>query len=729
MKTNRLLAAAFLSLGLVMACRWLLGARLATAAPVTVFEVTKLADTNDGLCNTDCSLREAIRAANANPGADVISLTVVGTYTLSITGTNESAAATGDLDISEDLTILGQGTSATIIDAEGIDRVFHLSAAGTVVISGVTIMGGRPPAGGGGGITINDSDLSLFNVAVISNSGYLYGGAGGGIRIQGTDAAFTMDESSILARNRAYGGGGLAVVDGARVTLSAGQIVSNTGDPHGGGVSVSAATFTQTGSCTIAHNTASYGGGLYIHQGQVALDGGQIVSNTATSYGGGVYVQNTNAILTQSDDSIIAGNTAVRGGGVHINYGQAALGGGQIHDNTAAWGGGLCIQGSGSATLSGGEILSNTAYEYGGGVMLLASDAIFTQTGGLIAHNGVTGTGIWDGGGGAYIANGRASLNGGQILHNQALRGGGLHVSYSSVVLDGVLIADNVADEGAGTYIYTGTLTLHSGQIAHNNANGYGGGMYARGGFILADGGQIIDNGAEEGGGVYVVGGSWPGVVIEGVRFISNTATNGGGGIHVASNIVTVQRAQIIGNFAAHGGGVYHAGGSLALINTTVSSNTATLGGGIYDASGSASPMVLTHTTVASNTTAGDYGIHIVAGSAIQAKNSVIAYNSPANCGGAGDVTSNDHNLDDDGTCALGQANDKSGFDPQLAPLALDRDTLVHAIAPGSPAHDAGECLAGITTDQRGLPRLAPCDMGAYEYGLQAYLPLVLRSY
>ena len=37
------------------------------------YTVTKTADTNDGTCDADCSLREAIAAANANTGADRVS--------------------------------------------------------------------------------------------------------------------------------------------------------------------------------------------------------------------------------------------------------------------------------------------------------------------------------------------------------------------------------------------------------------------------------------------------------------------------------------------------------------------------------------------------------------------------------------------------------------------------------------------------------------------------------
>jgi CSLREA domain-containing protein len=42
----------------------------ASAAYAASFTVTKTADTNDRVCDRDCSLREAISAANAAPGAD-----------------------------------------------------------------------------------------------------------------------------------------------------------------------------------------------------------------------------------------------------------------------------------------------------------------------------------------------------------------------------------------------------------------------------------------------------------------------------------------------------------------------------------------------------------------------------------------------------------------------------------------------------------------------------------
>ena len=45
------------------------------AAHAATFTVTKTADTNDGTCDADCSLREAIVAANAAAGPDTITFT------------------------------------------------------------------------------------------------------------------------------------------------------------------------------------------------------------------------------------------------------------------------------------------------------------------------------------------------------------------------------------------------------------------------------------------------------------------------------------------------------------------------------------------------------------------------------------------------------------------------------------------------------------------------------
>lgn len=57
---------------------------LAAVRPLeaATFFVTKTADTNDGTCNADCSLREALVAANATAAMDTINFSIAGTFSI-----------------------------------------------------------------------------------------------------------------------------------------------------------------------------------------------------------------------------------------------------------------------------------------------------------------------------------------------------------------------------------------------------------------------------------------------------------------------------------------------------------------------------------------------------------------------------------------------------------------------------------------------------------------------
>jgi CSLREA domain-containing protein len=123
------------------------------------YSATITVNTIDDELNSDgdCSLREAVQAANtdtavdgcaAGSGADTIDVPA-GTHTLSISGAGEDANATGDLDITDDLTITGVGTTSTVIDGAGIDRVFSTLSGATVEMTGVTVRNGTMAEGGG----------------------------------------------------------------------------------------------------------------------------------------------------------------------------------------------------------------------------------------------------------------------------------------------------------------------------------------------------------------------------------------------------------------------------------------------------------------------------------------------------------------------------------------------------------------------------------------------------
>lgn len=118
---------------------------------LAVFTVNSALDTidanpGDGLAQDaagNTTLRAALMEANASPSADTINLPT-GTYNLTLTGFGEDGAATGDLDITEDLTIAGADAATTTIDATALlDRIFDLREEATVAISGLTLTGGK----------------------------------------------------------------------------------------------------------------------------------------------------------------------------------------------------------------------------------------------------------------------------------------------------------------------------------------------------------------------------------------------------------------------------------------------------------------------------------------------------------------------------------------------------------------------------------------------------------
>ena len=119
----------------------------ANAVSGATFTVTKTADTADGVCDGDCSLREAVIAANATAGPDSVNIPA-GIYQVSIPGTAEDGAATGDIDINDDVTITGAGAANTVVqavggqDGYGTDRIFQIRF-GSSSVSGLTLTKGH----------------------------------------------------------------------------------------------------------------------------------------------------------------------------------------------------------------------------------------------------------------------------------------------------------------------------------------------------------------------------------------------------------------------------------------------------------------------------------------------------------------------------------------------------------------------------------------------------------
>ncbi len=129
-----------------------------------------------------------------------------GTYTLTIDDVinGENASASGDLDITDALTIKGKGAQDTRIDGNKLHRVFDIrvGTATEVHIEGVTITGGDTFYSGSGIRIEHSGALTIANSIITAN---VAGGGGGGVfKTAGT---LRIIGSSITANTAAEGGG------------------------------------------------------------------------------------------------------------------------------------------------------------------------------------------------------------------------------------------------------------------------------------------------------------------------------------------------------------------------------------------------------------------------------------------------------------------------------------------------------------------------------------------
>jgi uncharacterized repeat protein (TIGR01451 family) len=268
------------------------------SADAATFDVDSTPDvTHVGGCTAapdDCSIRDAVVAANASADtANTINLPA-GTYPITAGQLEINPAA------ATDTTISGAGARDTILDAGGLSRVFAVEDSATA-ISGVTITGGlaadtgpSPQPGDGGGIVvvgnaIASPSLTLTDSTVTNNSAAFNGGgiAAPSFHVgPGTGTSAVSIVRSTISNNHLTGGTVPTAAIGAGIgtygnlTITNTTITGNTTDSSaavnmGGGVgagidptNTGPSTVTITNS-TIAGNgvtglPASMGGGLAI---------------------------------------------------------------------------------------------------------------------------------------------------------------------------------------------------------------------------------------------------------------------------------------------------------------------------------------------------------------------------------------------------------------------------------------------------------------------------------
>lgn len=409
-----------LALGLLMWPRPLLTAHAATLV------VTSAGDGGPG------SLRAAI--AQAAPGDTITFAPGLGPITLT----------SGELVITQSLTIEGPVTGTQVLSGGGTSRILHIALAPgatvspTVTLDHLTITDGHAPDatpastnGSDGGGILNEGVLTLSNSAVMGNT------AGAGAS-GGTEGAFGGNGGA---------GGGLA--NNGTVTITASSITDNTSGAGADGV--------------VAGGFGGDGGGL-LNRGVAAITASTVASNT-TGSGGSV-----------SDAETGFAGGGGNGGGIANLQGTLVLSTSTLADNATGVGGNappcaFCGPGSPEVGLGGNGAGLYTGYS-------LSDAGSVTITGSTISGN----------------ANGHGGSGGGGFDNSTFFsEGGGIMNDYESGLLTvtNSTIANNVASQGAG-FFATGGSHITFSTIANNMAMGSA--STAGGIFIsrASDGGPVL---------------------------------------------------------------------------------------------------------------------------------------------------------------------------------------------------------------------------------------------
>jgi hypothetical protein len=322
---------------------------------------------------------------------------------------------------------------------------------------------------------------------------------------------------------------------------------------------------------------------------------------------------------------------------------------------------------------------------------------------------------------------------------------GGIYIGYSSdVELSNSSILSSTTWEGGypglGILNY-GTLTLVNSSIVSSTTQS-----------VLSSGGGIENLGTAD---IYSATirdnrSSWgcPGIDNVGVMnvFTATIQNNHGGLIKSIgggicnSGTFYLAGSSVLNNMALIGGGIGNIG-IMNILNTTISGNEVNAhGSGILNFAGwsmsgisTTGIMTITYSLIVSNTSAftpseginnSDY-FHYGVTPTLSIKNSIVAFNANANCGGT--ITSLGHNIEDGNSCALNNVGDLINTNPRLGQLNyFGGPTLTYSLEPNSPAIDAGDNIGCPSIDQRGVhrPQGAACDIGAFEMP-RLFLPII----
>lgn len=433
----------WLSLAAVLGWGILAGTHPASAdTAFTVNTASDAVDTNpgDSLCLTaagKCSLRAAVQEANANPDVTVITLKEKA-YKISIIGASEDAAAAGDFDISTPITVQGVTSATSIIDANFIDRVFHLHTGGALTLTNLTVRNGFAE-GQGGAVAAEVAGTSL-------------------------DFAYV----DFRGNTSQAAGGAVSVVNGAALFAQYATFVDNL-SPQGGALYFYDSADSEIDESFFDDNSAEYGGAMTSYLSTLSIEDSHFEDNRAECYNSAPCDP-----LLMEGGALYAG-TYDPGFGGSITMTRVDF----LRNASTGWSGAFSIY---NAALDIDTVAfdANTAVQGGGAGYTFASE-------GSIAHSAFTSNTATGGGavgGAVYFQDSAFEVSTSTFSGNSAFSGGALYVSgdapprarVNDTSLLHVTIADNTATDGGGLWLVTGSggLTITASILDSNSASSQG---------------------------------------------------------------------------------------------------------------------------------------------------------------------------------------------------------------------------------------------------------------
>ena len=359
-------------------------------------------------------------------------------------------------------------------------------------------VGGNKATGNGGGVYVYDATCSVTasNGTVFrENSGY----RGGGIFSSG--GTVTAEDSTFEKNTATDDGGAIAATQNSSLTVRSSKVLENKAADTAGGILAEKSTLEVTDSI-IDGNRASVGGGLYIadidapgetkeDKPEHTITRTEITNNTADGQGigGGIYLGAQKLTIT---DSKLTGNNT-------------------ISKNGQTQGGAIVAYSPGDFTLDNTLIQGNTA-DVGGGIHVLSTKLRDSHI--ILCNNTrITGNVANLFGGGIFLDNMNnpavLELVNASVDNNTANVAGGIG-NYGSIVVlkDGAVLENNTAKQYGGGLYNRGKVTVESGATVMNNtASTYGGGLYNKGEAIVESGAKLYNNHAAlAGDDIYLAG-------------------------------------------------------------------------------------------------------------------------------------------------------------------------------------------------------------------------------